>query len=273
MKGTCPASLRFFVRSASVFPVNQLVTCPNGHTGPSDEVPTFNGVQSAAIMRRSLGSSADSWFTNIVRITNVEVGDPLPQVSEGNGMSGYQQGVQVLTHFDVEQRTVVSMHNGATSGGTCSHASLTKSLGSSLVRESGSARNQLFHLSRVQLTLPLNWKERGRGQLVTPEPQSVTDMRIAIENEVFPNRLLSQALRRFDLHGSVRLDRVGRVIDDGQFVDSGQRCSTGHPARTITRDCGTDPIALRIDEPHDRLASETEIAITPTERRLRPRRL
>lgn len=72
--------------------------------------------EAAAIMRRSLGSSAESWFTNIVSITNVEVGDPLPQVSEGNGMSGYAQGVQVLTHFDVEQRTVVSMHNGATSG-------------------------------------------------------------------------------------------------------------------------------------------------------------
>lgn len=62
-------------------------------------------------------SSADSWFTNIVSITNIEVGDPLPQVPEGNGMSGYQQGVQVLTHFDLEQRTVVSMHNGATSWG------------------------------------------------------------------------------------------------------------------------------------------------------------
>ncbi|PBI97171.1 nuclear transport factor 2 family protein [Rhodococcus sp. P-2] len=62
-------------------------------------------------------SSADSWFTNIVSITNIEVGDPVPQVPEGNGMSGYQQGVQVLTHFDLEQRTVVSMHNGATSWG------------------------------------------------------------------------------------------------------------------------------------------------------------
>lgn len=62
-------------------------------------------------------STVDSWFTNIVSITNIEVGDPLPQVPEGNGMSGYQQGVQVLTHFDLEQRTVVSMHNGATSWG------------------------------------------------------------------------------------------------------------------------------------------------------------
>lgn len=46
-----------------------------------------------------------------------EVGGPVPEVPEGNGMSGYQQGVQVLTHFDLEQRTVVSMHNGATSWG------------------------------------------------------------------------------------------------------------------------------------------------------------
>lgn len=62
-------------------------------------------------------SSAGSWFTNIVSITNVEVGGPVPQVPEGNGMSGYQQGVQVVTHFDLEQRTVVSMHNGSTSWG------------------------------------------------------------------------------------------------------------------------------------------------------------
>ncbi|QPG90955.1 hypothetical protein [Rhodococcus qingshengii] len=42
-----------------------LVTCPNGHTGPSDEVPTVNGVQSCPICgyrieRRSLSGAGTS---------------------------------------------------------------------------------------------------------------------------------------------------------------------------------------------------------------------
>ncbi|MDJ0105315.1 hypothetical protein QM646_02765 [Rhodococcus erythropolis] len=48
-----------------------------------------------------LESSADSGFTNIDSITNVEVRDPSPQVPEGNGMSG-ASGVQVLAHFDLD---------------------------------------------------------------------------------------------------------------------------------------------------------------------------
>ncbi|KIM17641.1 hypothetical protein QV65_03505 [Rhodococcus erythropolis] len=115
-------------------------------------------------------SSADSWFTNIVSITNIEVGGPVPEVPEGNGMSGYQQGVQVLTHFDLEQRTVVSMHNGATSWGTCSPASLTVTLGSLSVREWGSAGNQPIHLSRMCR------RNADRGLHPDPEPAAIGRM-------------------------------------------------------------------------------------------------
>ncbi|MBT2269693.1 hypothetical protein [Rhodococcus erythropolis] len=80
------------------------------------DVQAAKGLLSPEFEQR-MESSADSWFTNIVSITNVEVGDPVSQVPGGNGMSGYQQGVQVVAHFDLEQRTVVSMHNGATSWG------------------------------------------------------------------------------------------------------------------------------------------------------------
>jgi hypothetical protein len=54
-------------------------------------------------------TQTDSWLTNVISISNLEIDDPLP-----DARPGYAQAIHVPVEFDLEQTEALSMPNGHT---------------------------------------------------------------------------------------------------------------------------------------------------------------
>jgi hypothetical protein len=57
-------------------------------------------------------SEQDGWFTNVVSITDLSLGEPIPEKGPGSQGQGYSQVVRVPVQFTLKQKNPASMPDG-----------------------------------------------------------------------------------------------------------------------------------------------------------------